>query len=89
MWRDSVNPIEEVDKVNVPMLLIHGSVDQRVPPVHVRKYLSRMEKYGKPHKYVELEGADHFSNTLFYDHQIELYQAMIDFLKNDCGPGGL
>jgi hypothetical protein len=38
---------------------------------------------------VELKGADHFSNTLFYDHQITLYTAMIDFLKNDCGPGGL
>ena len=89
MWRDSINPIKEAAKVNVPMLLIHGSVDQRVPPAHVRKYLDELEKYNKPHKYVELEGADHFSNTLFYGHQIELYTSMIDYLKNDCGPGGL
>jgi dipeptidyl aminopeptidase/acylaminoacyl peptidase len=89
MWEDSISPIQEVEKVNVPILLIHGDVDQRVPPVHVRKYLKDLEKYNKPHKYVELEGADHFSNTLFYDHQITLYRSMIDFLKNDCGPGGL
>jgi dipeptidyl aminopeptidase/acylaminoacyl peptidase len=89
MWEDSISPIREVEKVNVPILLIHGDVDQRVPPAHVRKYLKDLEKYNKPHKYVELEGADHFSNTLFYDHQITLYRAMIDFLKNDCGPGGL
>ena len=89
MWRDSINPIEEVEKVNVPMLLIHGSVDQRVPPAHVRKYLRKMDDYNKPYKYVELDGADHFSNTLFYDHQITLYTSMIDYLKNDCGPGGL
>jgi len=89
MWEDSISPIKEVEKVNVPILLIHGDVDQRVPPAHVRKYLKDLEKYNKPHKYVELEGADHFSNTLFYDHQITLYRAMIDFLKNDCGPGGL
>jgi dipeptidyl aminopeptidase/acylaminoacyl peptidase len=89
MWEDSISPIKEVEKVNVPILLIHGDVDQRVPPAHVRKYLKDLEKYNKPHKYVELKGADHFSNTLFYDHQITLYRAMIDFLKNDCGPGGL
>jgi dienelactone hydrolase len=89
MWKDSVSPIEEVEKVNVPILLIHGDVDQRVPPAHVHKYLSKLEKYHKPHKYVELEGADHFSNTLFYDHQITLYTSIIDYLRNDCGPGGL
>ena len=89
MWEDSISPIREVEKVNVPILLIHGDVDQRVPPVHVRKYLKDLEKYNKPHKYVELKGADHFSNTLFYDHQITLYRSMIEFLKNDCGPGGL
>jgi dipeptidyl aminopeptidase/acylaminoacyl peptidase len=89
MWRDSVNPIDEAENVNVPMLLIHGSVDQRVPPAHVRKYLDELDKYNKSYKYVELDGADHFSNTLFYHHQYDLYTSMIDFLKNDCGPGGL
>jgi dipeptidyl aminopeptidase/acylaminoacyl peptidase len=89
MWDDSISPIEEVEKVNVPVLLIHGSVDQRVPPAHARKYRALLEKYGKDYKFVELEGADHFSNTLFFEHQIELYTSIIDFLKNDCGPGGL
>jgi len=89
MWRDSVNPIDEAEKVNVPMLLVHGGVDQRVPPAHVRKYLDELDENNKTYKYVELEGADHFSNTLFYHHQYDLYTSMIDFLKNDCGPGGL
>jgi dipeptidyl aminopeptidase/acylaminoacyl peptidase len=89
MWDDSISPIEEVDKVNVPMLIIHGDVDQRVPPDHAKKYFKALDKIGKPYKAVWLEGADHFSNTLFYRHQIMLYESMIDYLKNDCGPGGL
>lgn len=89
MWVDSVSPMDEVSKVNVPMLLIHGNVDQRVPPEHVRRYVDEMEKEGKPHKYIELDGADHFSNTLFYDHQITLYESMMSFLRDDCGPGGM
>ena len=89
MWVDSISPIDEVEKVNVPMMLIHGNVDQRVPPEHVRRYLDEMEKHGKPHKYVELDGADHFSSTLFFEHQIMLYKSMTSFLRDDCGPGGL
>ena len=89
MWDDSVSPLEEAEKVNVPLLLVHGSVDQRVPPDHAKKYRRELDRYNKNYEYVELEGADHFSNTLFYEHQLELYESLIGFLKNDCGPGGL
>ncbi|NNC63715.1 MAG: S9 family peptidase [Gammaproteobacteria bacterium] len=89
MWDDSISPLEEVDKVNVPMLIIHGDVDQRVPPDHAKKYFRALDKINKPYKAVWLEGADHFSSTLFYRHQIMLYESMIDFLQNDCGPDGL
>lgn len=89
MWDDSISPIKEADKVNVPLLLIHGSVDQRVPPSHMEKYIKELEKHGIPHKAIWLDGADHFYNTLFYEHQKTLYENLIGFLKNDCGPGGL
>jgi dipeptidyl aminopeptidase/acylaminoacyl peptidase len=84
-WDGAVNPLEEAEKVNVPMLLIHGDVDQRVPPDHAKKYRKLLDKYNKNYKYLELKGADHFSNTLFYNHQSDLYTAMINFLENDCG----
>ena len=83
--RDSINPIDEVEKVNVPILLIHGSVDQRVQPYHARIYRDKLDQHDKTYKFVELEGADHFSDTLFFEHQKELYTAIIDFLENDCG----
>jgi dipeptidyl aminopeptidase/acylaminoacyl peptidase len=86
---DSISPINEVEKVNIPILLIHGSVDQRVPPEHAKRYLKQLDKYNKPYEYLELEGADHFSSTLFYHHKIKLYETMIEYLKNKCGPGGL
>ena len=89
MWVDSISPIDEAEKVNVPLMLIHGSVDQRVPPAHVRKYMNQLDKYEKPYQYVELDGADHFYSTLFYRHQIKLYESIIGFLRDDCGPGGL
>lgn len=88
-WDESISPIEEAEKVNVPMLIIHGSVDQRVPVSHSKKYVDELEKYGKNFEYIELENADHFGGTLFYDHKMKAYPRMISFLKKDCGPGGL
>ena len=84
-----VQPVHEAEKVNVPMLIVHGDVDQRVPVEHAKKYMKRLDEHDKDYKYVELKGADHFTNTLFYDHKIKFYESMIAYLANDCGPGGL
>ena len=90
MHEVAIDPMEEAAKVNVPMLIIHGDVDQRVPVEHARNYRKELDKHKKPYKYVELEMADHFYSTLFHNHQLEFFSAMIDFLQgNDCGPGGL
>jgi dipeptidyl aminopeptidase/acylaminoacyl peptidase len=84
MWEESISPIKEVEKVNIPLFVIHGSVDQRVPPEHARKYIKALQKYDIPHKAMWLKDADHFSNTLFYRHKIQFYPALIDFLEKDC-----
>ncbi len=89
LWLDAVSPIDEVEKVNVPILIVHGTVDQRTPPINAKKYVKALEKHGKDFKYVSLKDADHFFNTFKYHHWMTLYNSMIDYLKHDCGPGGL
>ena len=115
-----INPIKDIAKTNIPLLMIHGSVDQRVEYWNYEDYQGEMKKAGltgrvfidgvpadgtgsapqageesqaaagRPFaKFVTLKGADHFYNTLMYDHQKLLYTSLLDFLKNDCGPGGL
>ena len=122
-----INPIEDVDKVNIPLMMVHGDVDRRVEPYHMADFKKAMEEAGKigpavyvldengkpvsgeeaakasatvsaapqqtnytpTHKFVTLEGADHFFNTLMYNHQEQLYVSLLSFLENDCGPGGL
>lgn len=84
MWEESISPIKEAQNVNIPLLVIHGSVDQRVPPEHATKYIKALEKYNIPHKAMWLDGADHFYSTLFYRHNIKFYSAMLDFLETDC-----
>ena len=38
---------------------------------------------------VPLRDTDHFFNTFKYHHWMTLYETIIDYLKHDCGPGGL
>jgi dipeptidyl aminopeptidase/acylaminoacyl peptidase len=86
----TVNPVKTAAKSNIPLLMIHGEQDRRVLYYHMVDYKAAMEKAGKTNaQYVTLKGADHFSNTLMYDHQTTLYTKMLDYLKKDCGPGGL
>lgn len=87
--RAGINPMKEIEKINVPMFLVHGAVDQRVPFEHMRKYEPRLRRAGVDYEFMKLEGADHFFNTLFYDHFMEFYPALINYLETDCGPGGL
>jgi dipeptidyl aminopeptidase/acylaminoacyl peptidase len=81
----AVHPTEEADKVNIPVLLIHGDVDHRVLLRQADMYRAAMDKANKEYTYLELEGAGHFYNTLFFHHKLELYETIISFLQNDCG----
>ena len=66
------------------MLIVHGTDDQRTPPKAAREYIAAMKESGKEFKSVWLDGADHFSNTLTYNHKLTFYTAMTDYLENDC-----
>jgi len=83
-WDNAVSPVDEAAKVNIPILVIHGTVDQRTPPEQAKRYLKALDKHGKNYKYIELKNADHFYSTWTYEHKQTQYGAMLDFLANDC-----
>ena len=87
----TVNPVAEIDKVNIPVMMIHPDWDRRVMYYHYKDYKKAAKKAGKDDmmKFVTIKGADHFSLTHMYEHQEQLYTELLDYLKNDCGPGGL
>jgi dipeptidyl aminopeptidase/acylaminoacyl peptidase len=84
-----INPMNEIAKVNIPLLMIHGNVDRRVQYYHMKDYQKAFQAAGKTGEFITLDGADHFYNTLMFTHQQQLYTKMLDYLANDCGPGGL
>ena len=75
--------------MNVPLFVIHGENDQRVPIDHSRKLIKKLEDLDVDHKYLEIKGIDHFSDTMMKSHLKLFYTELINYLKNDCGPDGL
>ena len=63
-------------------------LDQRVQYYQARNYAKKLEDLGKPHKLVPLKGADHFYSTLFFEHQLTLYEEMIAWLASPNCFGG-
>lgn len=88
-WLEAISPTDEAEKVNVPMLLVHGSADARVSLDHVTRYRRELDKWEKQYEYIELPNAAHFYSTLNYEHRETFYTAMLSFLKEDCGADGL
>ena len=84
-----INPIDEVDQVSIPLLMVHPKQDRRVMYYHFEDYKKAIEKAGKDAQFLTIDGADHFSNTHMYSHQEQFNTKFLDFLRNDCGPDGL
>lgn len=87
-YRDTVeglNPLELASSVDVPVLVIHGTEDERVPISHSDKFVAALRREGKQHEYLKLEGANHFFGTIYYEHWMQMYPAIVDWLDNTCG----
>ncbi len=78
------NPIDNVEKVQIPMLIIHGDEDERVNISHSNAFVRKLKSAGKEYKYVVLKGANHFSITLTYEHKTQFYSELLNYLENRC-----
>lgn len=79
---------ENIDSIDVPLLLIHGSVDERANVIYSREHVPKLKRAGKHHEYLELEGANHFFGTIYYRHYMQMFPKMLDWLDNTCNMGG-
>ncbi|XOV81185.1 MAG: alpha/beta hydrolase family protein [Aestuariibacter sp.] len=54
------SPYQNVAKIKMPMLLIHGEIDRVVDVEHSRSMYSEMESEDKEVRYIELENENHY-----------------------------
>ena len=56
---DSVSPLKLVDRLTVPVLVVHGDEDKQVPPKQSTLYAEALKKSGKDHEFHMYKGEGH------------------------------
>ena len=87
-WQDKgrirdTSPINNVDAIKVPVLLIHGADDRVVSVGHSEAMARALAEAGRPHRYLRLEGGDHFRSRA--EHRQIYLESMAQFLEQNIG----
>ena len=82
---DAVSPLLHADRIEAPLLLVHGKLDERVPMSQGRQMYDRMRDLHKDVKWLEFFNEKH---TLWYvENQRDFYDAVFDLLERTIGKG--
>ena len=82
-----MDPMQNTAKANIPVLLYVGDRDVRTPAFHARGFFNAI-KGSVPAKFELIPNMPH-SMPWYPAHHEQTLQMIEDFLKRDCGPGGL
>ena len=76
--RDFQSPIKNTDKIKVPVFIVQGEEDVRVPKEHAFALREKLEARNHPYQWMMKSGEGHG----FYkpENNVELWQEMIKFL---------
>ena len=72
------SPINMVDKIKTPILLIHGDKDVSVPVDQSQIMAAELKNQHKIYEYIELAGDSHHLDNL--QHRKQTFEAMEAFL---------
>jgi dipeptidyl aminopeptidase/acylaminoacyl peptidase len=79
------SPDKLADRIDVPVLLIHGEADQRAPFAQAKAMRAALDAAHKPYEWLSKPGEGHG----FYDenNNIEFYNRLQAFLEKNIGKG--
>lgn len=83
--RRAQSPAYNVDKIKVPVMLVHGGKDVRVPIQHMHFLIEQMAKVGKKPEIVVVEPKEPHGFQLV-GHNVDLYEKMLPFFAKYIGP---
>src|SRR5262249_28864557 len=75
---EKISPINHVDKIRCPMMVIHGANDPRVPVGEAEQIVAALKKRNVPVEYLRYEDEGHGLAKL--KNRLDAYPKMVDFL---------
>ncbi|NLB14324.1 MAG: prolyl oligopeptidase family serine peptidase, partial [Gammaproteobacteria bacterium] len=82
-----MDPMRNVDKANIPVLLFVGDRDVRTPSFHASDFYKKVRDK-VPAKFELIPDMPH-SMPWYYRHQTRTLGLIEEYLAKDCGPDGL
>ncbi|MBN8280697.1 MAG: S9 family peptidase [Gammaproteobacteria bacterium] len=82
---DARSPARLADRIKVPVLIIAGGQDKRVPIVHAELMEKALKRAGKPVETLYYPSEGHGFALL--EHRVEAYRKVLDFLARNIGGG--
>lgn len=88
-YLNGMSPIEHVDQIDIPLYLYSGDRDTRVVPEESERLAARLRSAGKPVTLRILPNMEHTLNTWTPANFEAMLTSVEDYLRTECGPGGL
>ena len=80
------SPINNVDVIRIPILLLHGDADRSVPYGHSKRMAARLRKQRKPQTFVTLKDGNH--HLSLESNRVRFLKELEVFLGQHLGPSG-
>lgn len=80
-----MDPMDNTEKVNIPIQLYHGDYDVRVPLWHSTDFFNRIDERQPDSEMITLELMGHQSNKWRTEHKAQVLENIERFLATTCG----
>jgi dipeptidyl aminopeptidase/acylaminoacyl peptidase len=85
---DGLNPLDEADKIRIPIMVYHGDRDQTVPIEQSEWFVAKAKRSTQPvvyHAFADYSHGPAWTRKIFADQ----LQVIDDYFAKGCGSGGL
>src|SRR5262249_48042503 len=79
-----ISPLNSVDKIEAPLMVIQGANDPVVPAIESQQIADSMKKRGRPAEFMLFPDEGHGLNKR--ENILQAYPAMVRFLKKYLAP---
>ena len=80
-WMDAISPLAHVDKIDDPLMIVHGRQDPRVVMKHADRLRRELKKAKKPFEWFVKANEGHGFRK--EDNRLELYRKVDEFLAKN------
>ena len=77
---EGIAPIKHIDKINAPLMVIHGAHDPRVPLNEAKQLIAALKTRGVPVKFLLFDDEGH--GLVKLNNKLVAYPAIVDFLNS-------